>query len=234
MRSSAFSVLIVGVLLNVGLAPSARAEGTEPVAVSSPNQPNLDALRNICTAVAERSRVEINPVTKATRLEFFVMMDKAAGVSEVGNTKNIDIESERKLKWRDLWDKHQDRFYCSIPGFDLVDGSILMLAVRKRSLDIFSYFIEYELNFNYLHPDNYGVKKVVYQPEGRGQTVMDYLKREILSNNGNETAEALTEYYISLRDAGALHCVELKDNSLCKPFASGYSRSSEATIPGLP
>lgn len=152
--------------------------------------PDLSKLRNICTAVTEKTRIPI-PGTNRTQLEFQAMLNSAACINQNDN------ENTKAQKIQTLWNDNQSSFRCSIPGFDIENGNILKLSVRKRSFEFLNMALDsWKLNLNIPDPVD-------------GKTILDYVEKEIRSNGSNEISVELQEYRDLLRDSGAKRSSEL-------------------------
>lgn len=173
--------------------------------------PNPKPVNNICASIGSREGDE-DPdspyVYQYQRLiykaacadkdyEQLMLMDDKQ--SQSVEAKQLEDEIVRKINL--LWDKYEPTFNCNSTQFDVQNGSILKLAVKKLFRDVLEDAVMvWRVNLNRVDASD-------------DRTLLDYVQKEIAKNHGNANEPILKEFYKTLREGGALHRHELPPDS---------------------
>ncbi|MGE3611039.1 MAG: hypothetical protein AB7I27_15720 [Bacteriovoracaceae bacterium] len=146
--------------------------------------PKLDGLRNLCDFVSTKME------DKRDDSPYIYLYEKTMYEASCSDIEKDSLEVVQK-KMQKLWNENQKLFKCTAGELDVMNGSVLKLAVRTLSFGFFDAVIsEWKLDLNYID-------------ESDNRTVLDYIEYEIKRTEGSDIEPRLRMYYEVLRKKGA-------------------------------
>lgn len=151
--------------------------------------PNYENLKSLCALVGEQSE---DPDSNSPNLYLY-----QTKVFE-GACVNIEKDNKEvvKKKIQALWAKFEDKLICDSPLFNSPQGSVIKYAVSRKFEPFLEDVVQWGVNLNRIDPIDQ-------------QTVLDYVKNEMVRVKGTSMEVKMKAYYQILRNGGAKHKAEL-------------------------